>query len=99
MTTSIKIGIRDLVRNTNILEKYDYIEIEDKKTRKSKGLFISDKYADEIKKFLDEKISKEKQEKLNRLMKFAGKGEIYERFNTLTSREIRENVAKEKYGD
>jgi len=60
---------------------------------------IPDKYTDEIKKFLDEKISKEKQEKLNRLMKFAGKGEIYERFNNLTSREIREKVAKEKYSD
>ena len=39
-----KVGIRDIVRNFSMLDKYDYIEIEDKKTHKIKGMFISDKY-------------------------------------------------------
>lgn len=53
MTT--KMGIRDITRNFSILDKYDYVEIEDKKTHKIKGLFISDKYVDEIKKILTKK--------------------------------------------
>jgi len=44
MTAPIKIGIRELVRDTSILDRYDYIEIEDKKTHKSKGIFVSGKY-------------------------------------------------------
>jgi len=94
---TIKVGIRELARNSNILDSYDYVEVEDKKTHEYKGLFISPKYADEFKRFLDDKISKEHQLKLDRLMKYAGKGEIYKRFNNLTSSQISEKVAKEKY--
>ena len=97
MTTTI--GVRELVRNTNILDNYDYVEVEDKKTHEYKGLFISPKYAEEIKSFLDDKVSKEKQEKINRLMKFAGTCEIHERFNNLTSSQIKEKVALEKHGN
>jgi len=93
-----KVGIRDLARNSNILDGYDYIEVEDKKTHEYKGLFISPKYADEFKTFLENKISKEVQEQLDEMEQFAGKGKIYERFNNLTSSQIREKVAKEKYG-
>ena len=32
----MKIGIRDLVRNSNILDGYDYVEVEDKKTHEYK---------------------------------------------------------------
>lgn len=45
--------------------------------------------------------SKEKiliQDKLDRVKQFAGKGKIYDRFNNLTSAQIREKIAKEKYG-
>ena len=97
MTTTI--GMRDLVRNSNILDGYDYVDIEDKRTREYKGLFISPKYADEFKAFLENKISRSKQEKLNEIKKFVGKGKIYERFNDLTSSEIREKVALEKHGN
>jgi hypothetical protein len=97
VTTTV--GIRELSRNSKLLEQYDYVDVEDKKTHEYKGLFISPKYADEFKKYLDEKISREKQDMLDRIDKFAGKGKIHERFNNLTSREIREKIAKEKYGE
>ena len=96
MTTTV--GIRELSRNSKLLEQYDYVDVEDKKTHEYKGLFISPKYADEFKKYLDEKISKEKQAQIDNLMRFVGKGSIKEEFNNLSSREIREKVAKEKYG-
>ncbi len=95
---TMKVGMRELARNSNILDGYDYVEVEDKKTHEYKGLFISPKYADEFKAFLDDKIDKKVQAKLDRLMKYAGKGEVHERFNNLTSSQIREKVALEKYG-
>jgi hypothetical protein len=94
---TMKIGMRDLARNSNILNGYDYVEVEDKKTHEFKGLFISPKYADEFKVFLEDKIAKEIQEKLDRIKKYAGQGKVKERFNDLTSSKIREKVAKEKY--
>ncbi len=94
---TMTVGIRELARNSNILDGYDYIEVEDKKTHEYKGLFVSPKYADEFKAFIDNKVSSEHQLKLNRLMKYAGKGEVHERFNDLTSSQIREKVAKEKH--
>ncbi|QKE28153.1 hypothetical protein AACT_0961 [Arcobacter acticola] len=94
---TMKVGMRELARNSNILDGYDYVEVEDKKTHEYKGLFISPKYADEFKAFLEEKIAKNMQEKLDRIEEFAGKGRIHERFNNLTSREIREKIAQEKY--
>ena len=69
---TIKIGIRELGRNSNILDGYDYIEIEDKKTHEYKGLFVSPKYADEFKKYLKAKISQQKQEELEEIMQFVG---------------------------
>jgi len=96
---TMTVGMRDLARNSNILDGYDYVDVEDKKTHEYKGLFISPKYADEFKSYLDNKISKQQQEKLDRIMKYAGKGEVLERFNNLTSSQIREKVAIEKYGN
>ena len=93
------IGIRDLVRNTSLLEEYDYVEIEDKRTHEYKGLFISPKYAQEMKQILEEKLAKEKEEKLNRLRKFIGSNKVQDRFNDLSSSEIRRKVAREKYSD
>ncbi len=95
---TMTVGMRELARNSNILDGYDYVDVEDKKTHQYKGLFVSPKYAEEFKSFLEDKISKEQQEKLDRIMKYAGKGEVHERFNNLTSSQIREKVAMEKYG-
>jgi hypothetical protein len=77
MTTPIKIGIRELVRDTSILDKYDIIKIVDKKSHKLKGIFISSEYAKEVEKFLEEKKKKEVQEKLdalNSIVEFARNG-------------------------
>lgn len=91
------VGLRELARNSNILDGYDYVDVEDKKTHEYKGLFVSPKYADEFKRYLENKKDKEKQKKIDRLMKFAGTCEIHERFNNLTSNQIKEKIAKEKY--
>lgn len=95
---TMKVGMRELARNSNILDGYDYVEVVDKKTHEYKGLFISPKYAEEFIAFLDDKVSSDIQEKLDEIERFAGKGEVHERFNNLTTSQIREKVAKEKYG-
>lgn len=93
-----RIGIREVTRNFSILDKYDYVEIEDKKTHKIKGMFISERLLDDVRKFLEDKEAKEIKKKLDEIKQFTGKGKIYKRFEGLTSREIREKIAKEKYG-
>jgi len=97
MTTTI--GIRELARGSTVLEKYDYVNIEDKKTHQRKGLIVSDQYADEVEKYLKKIIAKKKKEKVNKIMQLAGTVKIHSRFNDLTSREIREKIAHEKYGE
>jgi len=97
MTTTM--SIRELTRNGNMMGKYDYIDIEDRKSHEYKGVFVSAQYAEDVKNFLDDKRNKEKQEKLDRLMQFAGKGRIHERFENLTSSQIRELKAQEQYGE
>jgi len=97
MTTIV--GIRDLVRNIDMLQKYDYVDIEDKKTHEYKGLFLSPSHAKEFKKYLEEKRKKEKEEKLSRLRAFAGKGSIDEKYDHLSSCELKESVSLEKLND
>ncbi|MBN2858605.1 MAG: hypothetical protein JXN63_09420 [Candidatus Delongbacteria bacterium] len=70
MTTTL--SIRELTRSSKILLDYDYIDIEDRKSHTYKGVFIPEKYADEVKSFLEDKIRKEKSDQKNKLMKFAG---------------------------
>ncbi len=84
---TMKIGIKELVKNSSILSNYDYIELEDKKTHELKGLFISPKYAKEFQSFLDEKISKEKQIEPDEMMHFVG---IFDGdFSNMTTKEMR----------
>ena len=97
MTTTM--SIRELTRNGSMFGAYDYIDIEDRKSHEYKGVFVSAQYADDVKKFLEKKLAKEKQEKLDRIMKFAGKGSIHKRFENLTASEIREKKAKEQYDE
>ncbi len=66
------IGVREISRNMAILKDYDYINIEDKKTKEYKGLLVSSKYADEIREFLDKKVLAERQKELDEIMQFAG---------------------------
>jgi len=95
---TIVVGMRELARNSNILDGYDYVDVEDKKTHKYKGLFVSPKYADEFKRFLKEKISKEKQEEWNRIKPFIGSMEFEDRYVGLEGKKLMEEVAKAKCG-
>ncbi len=96
MTTTV--GMRELARNSNILDGYDYVDVEDKKTHEYKGLFISPKHADDFKSFLDDKVSKEMQEKLDEVEKFAGSNEMEDRYRGLEGKELMREVAKAKCG-
>jgi hypothetical protein len=89
-------GMRDIARNSNILDGYDYIDIEDKKTHEYKGLLVSAKYADEIKQFLDTKIQKEQQQRWDSMQEFVGAMEIEEQFRDLDAAALKEAVAKAK---
>ena len=86
------VGMRELSRNANILDGYDYVDVEDKKTHEYKGLFVSPKYADELKEFLDKKISEENKKKLDNIMQFAGI--LDGKTNNMTSKEMRKARAK-----
>ena len=97
MTT--KMGIRDLTRNISILDKENFIEIEDKKTKKIKGAFVSAKYLDDVKKLIEQKEQEERKRRYDAIMKFAGAFEIEDRFKDKSYKEIREMIAKEKYGE
>jgi len=96
MTTVV--GMRELARNSNILDGYDYVDVEDKKTHQYKGLFVSPKYADELKAFLEEKISAEIQEQLAEINKFAGTMESKDRYKGLEGKDLMVEVAKAKCG-
>jgi len=97
MTTTI--GIRELARGSTVLEKYDYVNIEDKKTHQRKGLIVSDQYADEVEKYLKKIIAKKQQQDIDDIMQFAGTVKTHSRFDNLTSRKIREKIAHEKFGE
>lgn len=96
MTTTI--GLRDLARNSNILDGYDYVDVEDKKTHEYKGLFVSPKYADEFKSFLEEKEAIEIQEQLDEIMQFVGSNEMKERYKGLDKKELMREVSEAKCG-
>ncbi len=97
MTTTM--SIRELSRSTNIIGDYDYIDIEDKKTHQYKGVIVPAKYADDVKKYLKKKLEREKQERIEGIMQFAGTVQIQERFRDKTAKEIRRMIAEEKYGE
>lgn len=89
-----RLGVREITRNFNILEDYDYVEIEDKKTHTLKGLFVSAQLLDEVKTFLDKKIKDKKKDELDEMMQFVGM--VNGDFNNLKAQDIKE-MKKEKY--
>ncbi len=95
---TMKVGMRELARNSNILDGYDYVEVEDKKTHEYKGLFISPKYAQEFKTFLDDKVSKDIQEQLDEIEQFAGTMECEDRYKGFDGKELMIKVSRAKYG-
>ena len=93
-----KMSIRDLTRSGSSLLEYDYIDIEDKKAHEYKGVFVSNKYADEVKEFIDEKIEQEQKKVLQELMQFAGSNTLREEYKEMSSKELR-SARHKKYDD
>jgi hypothetical protein len=93
-----RIGIREVTRNFSILDEYDYVEIEDKKTHKVKGIFVSEKYIDDVREFLEDKKTKEIQEQLDEMSQFVGSMEREDRYEGLEGKALMEEVAKAKGG-
>ena len=93
-----KIGIREVTRNFSILDEYDYVEIEDKKTHKVKGIFVSEVYLDDVREFLEDKKAKEIQKQLDEMSQFVGSMEKEDRYKGLEGKALLEEVAKAKSG-
>lgn len=87
---TMKVGMRELARNSKILDEYDYVEIEDKKTHEYKGILVSPKYAQSIKAFLDKQIASAKQKELDEIMAFAGAIEMDEAYLDMDAKELKE---------
>jgi hypothetical protein len=68
----ISMSIRDLTRSGAMLNSFDYIDIEDKKSHDYKGVFIPSQYAEAVKGFLTNKLAQEKSLKLAKMMQFSG---------------------------
>ena len=98
MTTKT-VSIRELLRNSKLLDDYDFVEVVNKKTHEYKGVYVSAKYAAEFKEYLESRKKQQIAEKLNRIKKFAGKGKIDKSFDGLSSSRIREKLAKENHGE
>lgn len=91
-----KLGVREITRNFSILENYDYVEIEDKKTHNVKGLFVSAELLDDVKEFLNKKIKIKKQQELDEMMQFVGM--VKSDFGDLKAQDIKA-IKKEKYSE
>lgn len=87
MTTTI--GIRELSRGFKAFEGYDFVRIEDKKTKKIKGLIVADKYVAKVEKIISKIVKQEKQQDLDDIMQFAGSMSIDEKYNNMSSKELR----------
>ncbi len=68
----MKIGIRELTRNPNILIEHDYVDVEDKKTHEYKGVFVSANHADMVKAVIDKLNFKNQQKALDDILQYAG---------------------------
>jgi hypothetical protein len=91
-----RLGVREITRNFSILEDYDYVEIEDKKTHHLKGLFVSAELLDEVKVFIDLKLKAKKKQELDEMMQFVGM--VNGDFEDLTAQDIKA-IKKEKFGE
>lgn len=87
---SITVSIRDLVRNSSIIENYDYVKVVDKRKNEIKGIFLSPKCAKEFQKFLKEK----KQKEIDEFMQFVGM--VNGEFEDMKVQDIK-TKKKEKY--
>lgn len=89
----------DLVRNVNMLQEYDYA-YRGQKTHEYKGIFVSSKHAREFETYLLEKSNKQKSRQTKETKKaYAGKIPIDEKYDGLSSAEIKKQIATEKFGE
>lgn len=74
------LSIRELSRSGEELQQFDYVDIEDRKSRRYKGVFVPAPHAQAVKEFLEEKLRLERKAKSQALSRFAGlaTGEIGE---------------------
>ena len=97
MTTTM--SIRELTRNGSMFGVYDYIDIEDRKSHEYKGVFISARYAKQVKRFLEQKIAEEQQMLLDEIETFAGSNTMEKRYRGLDTKAIMQEVARAKNGE
>lgn len=69
MTTSM--SMRDLTRSSKTILDYDYVDIEDKKQNIYKGVFVPNRYANQVKEFLEEIIKNENMQNFEKLKSFS----------------------------
>jgi len=69
MMTIEKISFRDFIRG---YIPADILMLLDKKSKKSRGLFIAPKYADEVIEYLQQKEKNEREQKKHALLDFIG---------------------------
>ena len=93
-----KMGVREFTKNFNKLQDIDFIEIIDKKTNKLKGIYLSAKEAIKVKKLLEENKKEEKEKKLFKIMKYAGKMRVDENLKDLSKKELKMKIAELKNG-
>ncbi|SMC09506.1 hypothetical protein [Nitratiruptor tergarcus] len=93
-----KIGVREFTKSFNKLQNMEIVEIVDKKTNELKGIYLSKEQAIEFLKYLREKKQKAKEEKLRKIMQYAGAIKIDEKFENLSSKELKTEIAKAKAG-
>jgi len=64
-----QVSFRDFIRGQGVA---DILKLWDKKSNKSKGLYISPEYADDVLELIEEKEKKKREKRSKRLASFAG---------------------------
>ena len=64
-----KVSFRDFIRGQGVA---DILKLWDKKSNKGKGLYISEKYAEDVLNMIEEKEKKKRKERSKHLMGFVG---------------------------
>lgn len=80
------VSFRDFIRGE---ARGDVLKLVDKKSKKEKGLFISNKYANEVLEFLKQKAKEDKEKKKRALLDFVGEFGDGEEFKDMPHKEIK----------
>ena len=91
--TIAEMSIRELSLSGEGLEKNDIIRIRDKKRKKTRGIFVSQRYSTSVEKFLVKKMAQEKKERQKNIKKFMSfAGMMSGAFGEQTIQEIKGNM-------